>query len=350
MIIFILVGVLAAFIVFEVLSVRVSMKHLRVNCELDMRLVEPDEVITMRYTVYNFNRWPVLFVSLFFYFTDDADVREDEAFLKRYLKRGVGGRRLTVRLFLMPHRLYSGKVHFSLKGRGIHEPGRFYIEAGDLLGFRTTAYSKCEPPTVVCTAAMAPEGDEIETLGGLMGDLSVRRFIFEDPNLLIGYHEYTGTEPMRSISWIQTAKTGRLMVKQNDYTVDNDVSVVVNMEKGSRELLEKTLSLTRTVCEYLEERRIPYALLTNSDLLDVPEGLGKNHLRQILYRIGVSRLACYYRFGNLVDKCILERHQNRGYILVMPKRDEDWDDEIARLQARFDHPLCVLYAEEEAAV
>ena len=58
----------------------------------------------------------------------------------------------------------------------------------------------------------------------------MRRFILDDPSLLVGYREYTGREPMKQISWNQTAKTGRLTVRQNDHTTDRIAMVIVNMD------------------------------------------------------------------------------------------------------------------------
>ena len=47
--------------------------------------------------------------------------------------------------------------------------------------------------------AASPSFDML--LGGMIGDISVNRFIFEDPMLTIGFSDYTGREPMRDISW-----------------------------------------------------------------------------------------------------------------------------------------------------
>ena len=48
-----------------------------------------------------------------------------------------------------------------------------------------------------------------DVLSGFLGDVSVRRFIYEDPVLTTGFREYTGREPMKHISWTQSARGPR---------------------------------------------------------------------------------------------------------------------------------------------
>ena len=80
----------------------------------------------------------------------------------------------------------------------------------------------------------------------------------EDPVLTIGYLDYTGREPMKKISWMHSAKVGKLMVKNSDYTVDANAAIVLNLASGSAKEKEKCLEIVRTVCEKLEEEKIPY--------------------------------------------------------------------------------------------
>ena len=56
----------------------------------------------------------------------------------------------------------------------------------------------------------------------------MNRFIMEDPVLRLGYRDYTGREPIKQISWTQTARMGRMMVSCQDYTVERTVTVMLN--------------------------------------------------------------------------------------------------------------------------
>ena len=65
----------------------------------------------------------------------------------------------------------------------------------------------------------------------LFGELTTRRFICDDPFLISGAREYTGREPMNRIHWNSTARTGRMMAFNNDYTTQNRAAVIINMQK-----------------------------------------------------------------------------------------------------------------------
>ena len=154
---------------------------------------------------------------------------------------------------------------------------------------------------------------------GLVGDVSVRRFVFEDPVLTAGVREYTGREPLRAVNWKQSARAGRLMANVYDHTAQAQASVLVNVAPrrgddtlpvGTRgdvgrawrswarsrregEDVEACLEAARTLCEALERRGVTYDLRTNAQaagLVDagsrVPEGLGSLHFRAALERLG----------------------------------------------------------------
>ena len=101
------------------------------------------------------------------------------------------------------------------------ERGRYFfrgasVECGDFLGIQTSLESYPEIEEIVVKPRPYPHGEISLLLGGYLGDYSVRNSLFEDPVLTIGFREYTGREPFRSISWTQSAKHNRLLVKQQE--------------------------------------------------------------------------------------------------------------------------------------
>lgn len=65
----------------------------------------------------------------------------------------------------------------------------------------------------------------------LFGEINARRFICDDPFLISGAREYTGHEPMNRIHWNSTARTGALMVMNNDFTTIHRAAIIMNMQK-----------------------------------------------------------------------------------------------------------------------
>lgn len=181
-----------------------------------------------------------------------------------------------------------------------------------------------------------------------MGEVPVRRYILDDPCMLRGYREYTGREPMKQISWMQTAKAGQLMVRQNDFIIDRNVSILLNMEAAPEAAQERCLELLRTVCEELEAQRVPYALFTNSDVFSLKEGLGRNHVLYLQRRIGLSRLIFYFTFPRLVDQYARRPRDNSSCIVITPCLSPNVTASLPRLQrCTGREPLLLCGGEEE---
>ncbi len=66
----------------------------------------------------------------------------------------------------------------------------------------------------------------------LYGEIVTRRFICEDPFLCSGSREYTGREPMNRIHWGSTARQGKLMVFNNEFSTANRVLILLNLQKS----------------------------------------------------------------------------------------------------------------------
>ena len=326
---------------------RNNLRHIAYRCEVNMSLMEPDEVATLTYRVYNTSAWPLMFVSFSFQFDDAVEVRESEAWKARHGSQSFLGEMYGRELFLMPHSGVKGTIAFSLKQRGSCRLGRIYLETGDFLGLQNEVISRDIDLRVVCTARLSDREPDIRALGGLLGEITARRFICEDPSLVLGYREYTGREPLKDISWNQTAKMGTLMVKNHDFTVDVDTAILVDMEVTEKQNVERCLSLVRTTAEYLEGQKIPYSLHSNGDLFETERGVGRKHLFEIQRRIGESHFTRYVSFETMVRRVLVSASGSRGYIVILPRLSEEAQACIAFLNTRSDTEVCVLISEEE---
>lgn len=335
MIVFLIIGVIVCFVLLEVLSLRLPERAVHTRMESDMNLCAPEEEITLRYSVTNSSFLPLLYVGISIYFDEGISVCPPEGNKERWvLHNNFSGIHVEHRMHLMPHRRCTGQVRLRIRRRGMYTLGQHYIEVGDYLSIRASVRTAEGKSRIICTAQNWEDEPDLRPLGGLLGEISVLRFIHEDPCLLMGYRDYTGREPMKQISWYQTAKTGRLTVKEQDHTTQANVVVLLNMEGGDRAALERCLSLTRSVCEELETKSIPYIFRSNGDLWEVAEGVGRAHLFPILRSLGLSRLSCYTPFADLADRCIREGRADRTYIVIA---DRTPAAALQKLQAHSEH-------------
>ena len=329
-----------------------GMEQLSCGAAYEEVLVEPGQEFEQEVWVDNEGRLPLLYVELQEYLPKEAVVRESEAWLQRYSEISMNARNLLWHTYLMPHTRFGAKVHLAFEKRGAYTLGRFCLQTGDFIGFRTLARMKSQSQTVVVMPARCSSPVLLKTLGGFLGDISVRRFMIEDPILITGFRDYTGREPMKSISWTQTAKANRMQVRQYDHTAEANVAVLLNLENSTGEEAEQCFEIARTVAEELEKKRIPYEFLANCDFQSrmgqahlVAEGLGAAHLQSILYALGRSQGLLAFRFEKLVDRCVKDKRPNRSYILISPPLGEAQRSELLRLQKHSDYEICTLYAE-----
>ena len=333
MITFLMIGMIVIILIMQfVVAPRLS-QYVLLRYTFDTQLAEPGEKIAFNSRIINNWFLPIVYMHYYEYMPDGAVIS------------GKKGNSEHHSVFLFGHHSYKHTTLFSLPKRGLYQRGKYYVETGDFLGFTSWVISGEIKSDITVMPKRCDDEFVLKVLGGYIGDISVRRFIVEDPVLTIGYLDYTGREPMKKISWKHSAKVGKLMVKNSDYTVDANAAVVLNLDAGSSKEKEKALEIVRTVCERLEQEHIPYQFLSNGDTGNLDEGFGKKHMDQLMMNLGRSDLFSYFSFDKLIERCIRERKRSRSYFIISAPLPAEDRDSLARLQRFSEYELCVLEAE-----
>lgn len=355
MIIFLLI-LAAALWAAQRLSLQWALKGVTYDVSSSQALVDCGEEFTVTTTVENNKALPVTFLSMEEKLPLGICLPGGEIQLSSTQDCSL----LTTTFYLMPHQRYQRAVTVSLPCRGRYLFRGCTMRGGDFLGMSDTLeyYHMLREVVVMPRQVTCPEIDA--TLGGFLGDISVNRFIMEDPVLTIGFREYTGREPQKSISWTQSARFNRLMVKNYDHTLDLSVTVVLNVEflndpncppLGTEEIhsqIEDCFSLARAACEVLEDKGIQYSFLTNATAAgalglwsSISEGLGSSHFFAILEGLGRATYSCSRPFAHTLEQAARSAEQGRCHIIITPQ-EEPWQKEIYRLQDLTSGQVCVL--------
>lgn len=314
----------------------------------DRPLAEPGQCVTWSATVDNYSRLPIPFVRLVQDFPNEARPLADRAWQEAFCRKHLMSWYAEYRMTLRGRRSVTRDIKLSFADRGVYKIATYQLSAGDLLGFRE---AKLHGPgqKIVVMPRRSGQQTAIDAVGGFLGDVSVRRFILEDPILTTGFRDYTGREPMRAIAWNRTAQTGSLQVKQYDFTAERHVVVLLNIEGAEGELLEECLRLTRSVCEKLEQQKVPYAFRTNANLpgpvgkvQSMVEGLGERHLSTILYGLGGADGTCFHSFRYLTRQTLKKRKSSESYIVITPNALGTARACIQELQSAVGASVCVL--------
>lgn len=349
---FILFLIVAALL--ERWSIKHSLDGVRYDVRLTAQLVEPGEEFKLITTVRNSSRRFIPFIRISEYVPRDIVV-DAKLYTSGFDESHA---KLNSTIYMMPRQKMTRRLGVSLprRGRYVFEGATLY--GGDFLGLsERLRFAKLEREAVVLPKRIAAD-DFNQALGGFMGDISVNRFILEDPVLTLGFREYTGREPMKQISWPVTARTGRMMVKNYDHTLDVTVSVVLNIDSviqgvDCHEYMETCYSMARSVCEMLEDRRITYAFSTNARAVNqlgpweyVSDGLGGSHLAAILEGLGRATYASRASRHALMDDVRRRAESGRAHIIITPTARDFDRHEIDQLANCSGANVLVMTAEE----
>lgn len=90
----------------------------------------------------------------------------------------------------------------------------------------------------------------------VLGDIQVKRLLYEDPFTFTGIREYQSFDTMKSINWKASAKTNHLKVNVPSHSTTGEVTILLNLESP----------LTRTY-NYIMEESIRLAATLALDLI-----------------------------------------------------------------------------------
>ena len=346
----------------EVYSLRKALYRVYYTLKPSRHLIDPEEEFTITTTIENQKRMMVPLIRMTEKFPKDILLKVEGDTVsndKKYTN-------LNSSFYMMPRQVYTRNVPARLTERGCHYFHDAVLRGGDFLGLKETIeYRRCFQEVVVMPRRVnCPDLEQ--TMGEYLGERSVNRFILEDPVLTIGFREYTGREPMRSISWTQSARFGKMMVKNFDHTLDQTVTILLNVEKPMHEQdaivkiasykteetderVEQCYSLVRMICEELEKEQVKYKFVTNAVIAsyagtwsEVSEGLGGNHYQTVMEGLGRATNYAAHEFAEILAKTYKQSEQGRSFIIVTPQIEDRWQPELLKLQELSAGPVLIL--------
>ncbi len=316
-------------------------------------LVEPDQPFSLVTRLTNRSRRFIPYIQVRQLLPEELSLVQKVA-----LEPARDGRVRRFSIYLAPRQVWEQRLEAVIPKRGRYVFSGATLYGGGFLGLNEVIEHSRQTRDVIVLPKPWPGTALPLTLGGFLGDRSVDRFILEDPVLTLGFREYTGREPMKAISWTQSARSGQLMVKKYDYTLELTATVLLNIAipktPGWEEELEQCFSLARSVCEELDRQKMPYRLQTNAAIIGgmdlwshMDDGMGAGHLTAILEGLGRATYNCLYPTEALLDRAARAAQHGRTHILVTPRREAHWQPALRRLEQLSGSRVLVLVPGEE---
>ncbi|MFA6941028.1 MAG: DUF58 domain-containing protein [Clostridiaceae bacterium] len=259
----------------------------------------------------------------------------------------------TTTMMVLPFQRIKRDYIVKFNGRGKYILRDVTLTAGDLIGLSTIEKNLEFSQELVVFPKPLDIESEASKAGDYIGDISAKRYIIEDPIVTAGIREYTGFEPEKTIHWPSTLKTGKLMVRNFDFTVDNSVFIILNIECSKpfwsgidSSSIEKSYSAARKVIDDLENSHIKYGFASNAQVGDCFNGnkfirpsLGRDHYYNILDILGRSDYSISMDFENLISNILSAHISCRTFVIITPAVLEPYAEQINKVRNYSDETI-----------
>ena len=337
------------------LTLKYGLKDVVYKREISKNVVEIGEEFEISTIIENRKFLPVTFLRVEEKFPDMLEYK----FKANYISTGGYIFHITT-MFVLPYQRIKRTYSITGNERGIYVFRDVNLGAGDFVGFGMNYTDIDYFQELVVLPQKAQLGKVLVPYGSYNGDVSVKRWIIDDPLMNVGVREYTGREPEKYIHWPSSLKYGRLMVKNFDFTTDNRVIILLNVESSKpfwssieKEQIEKCISICRGILEEMEEKKIPYGFTTNSQISDfyngdnlTHPGIGAAHFGYILEALGRTSYGLTLTFEEFIENIIGRRERFTTYVIVTPKVFDSYLNPIERLK-KVAEKLVVISIQEE---
>ncbi|MFC5648489.1 DUF58 domain-containing protein [Paenibacillus solisilvae] len=164
------------------------------------------------------------------------------------------------------------------------------------------------------------------------GDITVRRWIVEDPFTISGVRDYHSGDSLKTINWNATARAGKLQVHRRDFTADYRIMVLLNVEDhelmwevvNQTAVIEQGIRLAAALVQYAAEQGLETGFASNGHDLDVPgtaiyveRGNGNEHLLQIFEQMAKLAIIRAVPFDVLMEQMAEQWRDEDSFDIVL---------------------------------
>lgn len=168
---------------------------------------------------------------------------------------------------LLGYQRITRKLTLSCMKRGCYRIDESYLTTFSML--RTRRFSVAHPADaeLYVYAARVDVSDILVICERLMGSIQCAKRLYEDPFAFSSIREYTVTDPMNTINWKASARTGELMVNTFESTLTEKVMICLDMEDSGilkyDYLIEDSVSVAASLAQKFIARGMEVGLCVN---------------------------------------------------------------------------------------
>ena len=168
---------------------------------------------------------------------------------------------------LLGNQRITRKLTLNCTHRGYYRIDKSYLTSFSLLHRRRASVESPADTELYVYAARTNVSDILVTCERLMGSVQCAKRLFEDPFAYASIREYTVTDPMKTINWKASAKTGGLMVNTFESTHMEKVMLFLDVEDSGilkyEYLTEDSISVAASLAQKMIAKGMEVGLCTN---------------------------------------------------------------------------------------
>ncbi len=298
-------------------------KNIDVTLHFDTPAVYAGEMTTLYEIIENRKALPVPILEVGFHarrelkFQDTENTNVSDFIYKRDIFAVLGWQKITRRI----------QVHCSKRGY-------YHIEEADLTTYgilydRRYVTELDTDAGIYVYPAKAEVADIMSLCERMLGNLQCTKGLYEDPFAFRTIREYTLEDPMKTINWKASAKTGHLMVNTFDSVLTQKAMIYLDVEDSGilkyDSLVEESISVAATLMRRLIRQGMEVGFASNAktqqgDTCCLPCSNQKTQL------VKMERMLARYRtedgWGSFTD-CFGEKQEDRMLIFLSKNMTDD---------------------------
>jgi uncharacterized protein (DUF58 family) len=248
---------------------------------------------------------------------------------------------------LMPFTQITRRHRLVCARRGCYRLNTASLTLGDLLGI----YKNTLKLSLDVELLVYPKPAELDPFSlpshSWQGDITVRRWIVEDPFMIVGAREYRYGDSLKGVNWKATARSGKLQVHQLDYTADHRLMILLNVEDHEKMwsqvndsgLFERGISYAAAIAGQSIDQGMETGLGTNAYLIDGPKDPiyieprnGPSHMTFLLETMAKLVVGRSIPFDTLLEQIAATGTSNLDIIIISAYVSDKMNPPIEQLR------------------
>jgi len=238
--------------------------------------------------------------------------------------------------------------HITCTRRGVFRLNSATMTAGDLFGMFDAVRTIPLDLELIVYPEIVPLHEIPFSNKSWIGDMTVRRWILEDPFWKSGVRSYQPGDPLKNVHWKATARTNQLQVHQLDFTADRKIMILLNFEttKGMwskvthPEMIEQAISYAASIANTTIPQGIETGFACNGTMKSLvkgqpvilPPAAGTHHLTDLFENMAKLELELSASFRTFMEGW--EEAAGTDFIILTAIPLTDMEPLLSRIRLR----------------